>query len=49
VRFISDYVNAGNLAAPEVSRGPSPYGVWGALGSKAGGEGAMNEAGVTQF
>lgn len=49
VRFISDYVNTGNLAAPEVTRGPSPYGVWGALGSKSGGEGAISEAGVTQF
>lgn len=40
VRFISDYINSGNLGAPEVSRGPSPYGVWGAMGSKNGGEGA---------
>jgi prepilin-type processing-associated H-X9-DG protein len=40
VRFISDYINTGNLNAPEVNAGPSPYGVWGAMGSKQGGEGA---------
>jgi prepilin-type N-terminal cleavage/methylation domain-containing protein/prepilin-type processing-associated H-X9-DG protein len=40
VRFLSDGINTGNLGATEVSRGPSPYGVWGAMGSKAGGEGA---------
>jgi prepilin-type processing-associated H-X9-DG protein len=38
VRFISDNINTGNLATAEVSSGPSPYGVWGALGSKAGTE-----------
>ena len=41
VRFVSDSINAGdaNMPAPlgEVS-GPSPYGVWGAMGSKGGGE-----------
>lgn len=43
VRFIGDGINTGNLAAPEVSRGPSPYGVWGALGSRDGGEGAASD------
>jgi prepilin-type processing-associated H-X9-DG protein len=41
VRFISDTINAGNQSAvaPAASAGgPSPYGVWGALGTKQGGE-----------
>lgn len=37
VRFISNNINSGNLAvAPTTSA--SPYGVWGALGTKAGNE-----------
>jgi prepilin-type N-terminal cleavage/methylation domain-containing protein len=39
VRFFSDSIDTGNLAATEVTAGPSPYGVWGAMGSKDGGEG----------
>jgi prepilin-type N-terminal cleavage/methylation domain-containing protein/prepilin-type processing-associated H-X9-DG protein len=42
VRFISDNINTGNLGSPEVNIGPSPYGVWGAMGSKNGDEGAMS-------
>ncbi|GAB6187662.1 DUF1559 family PulG-like putative transporter [Thermopirellula anaerolimosa] len=42
VRFISDTINTGNLAAPEVSGGPSPYGVWGALGTRMGRESVNN-------
>lgn len=38
VSFISETINTGNLAAASVTSGPSPYGVWGALGSKNGGE-----------
>jgi len=38
VRFISENIDTGNLAARDVTNGPSPYGVWGALGSRAGGE-----------
>jgi prepilin-type N-terminal cleavage/methylation domain-containing protein/prepilin-type processing-associated H-X9-DG protein len=41
VRFISDSIDSGNLAAVAPARnggGLSPYGVWGALGTKAGGE-----------
>ncbi|MCA9183199.1 MAG: DUF1559 domain-containing protein [Planctomycetales bacterium] len=38
VHFISQNIDAGNQASPQVLGGPSPYGVWGALGSKAGGE-----------
>jgi prepilin-type N-terminal cleavage/methylation domain-containing protein/prepilin-type processing-associated H-X9-DG protein len=41
VRFISDTIDSGNLGvvAPTVnSGGMSPYGVWGALGTKSGGE-----------
>ncbi len=36
VSFMSDTVNTGNLALPSVTTGPSPYAVWGALGSKDG-------------
>jgi hypothetical protein len=45
VRFITDAIDTGNLAATwqtfngGVAAGPSPYGVWGALGSRNGGEG----------
>lgn len=41
VHFISNNIDTGNLAAaPQAanSSGRSPYGVWGALGSKSGGE-----------
>ena len=41
VRFISENINTGNLSTtpPAASAGgPSPYGVWGALGTRSGGE-----------
>ena len=39
VHFISQTIDTGNLyAAPVTTGGPSPYGVWGAIGSKDGGE-----------
>lgn len=38
VRFISENIDAGDISASQVSAGNSPYGVWGALGSKNGGE-----------
>jgi prepilin-type N-terminal cleavage/methylation domain-containing protein len=38
VRFISDNINTGNIAGAEITVGESQYGVWGALGSKNGGE-----------
>ncbi len=41
VRFISESIDTGDLTHPTVgprSRAESPYGVWGALGSKDGGE-----------
>jgi len=40
VRFISDTIDTGNLSqvSSNTYYGPSYYGVWGALGSKAGGE-----------
>jgi len=41
VRFLSDSIDTGNLAtvAPAFNGGAlSPYGVWGAMGTKAGGE-----------
>jgi prepilin-type N-terminal cleavage/methylation domain-containing protein/prepilin-type processing-associated H-X9-DG protein len=37
-RFVSDGVDTGNLSAGEVASGASPYGVWGAAGTMAGGE-----------
>lgn len=50
VHFISDSIDTGNAAAlqqrpngeggPELYNGPSMYGVWGALGSRNGGESA---------
>jgi prepilin-type N-terminal cleavage/methylation domain-containing protein/prepilin-type processing-associated H-X9-DG protein len=38
VRFISNTINCGNLNAAAVKSEPSPFGVWGALGSPSGGE-----------
>lgn len=38
VSWVSETIDTGNLALPSVSTGSSPYGVWGALGSRAGGE-----------
>jgi prepilin-type processing-associated H-X9-DG protein len=40
VRFLSDGIDSGNLGAiaPTIAAGRSPYGVWGALGSRSGGE-----------
>ncbi|MCP4855904.1 MAG: DUF1559 domain-containing protein [Fuerstiella sp.] len=38
VRFISDSIDSGDLTQAPVTSGPSPYGVWGALGSVSGGE-----------
>ena len=38
VRFISENISTGTLSLPAVSSGPSPYGVWGALGTRDGGE-----------
>jgi len=39
VRFVSENIDSGNKSfATEVTGGRSPFGVWGALGSKAGSE-----------
>lgn len=40
VRFVSQNINTGDLTQPDArtSGGPGPYGVWGSLGSIAGGE-----------
>jgi hypothetical protein len=43
VRFISATVDTGNLSARDVRTGPSPFGIWGALGSMQGGEVASIE------
>lgn len=42
VRFVTEGIDTGNLTLMEVVSGPSPYGVWGALGSKDGGEGKVD-------
>jgi hypothetical protein len=46
VRFINQTINTGNPATPDWPpdnrTGPSPYGVWGALGSKDGSETVAN-------
>jgi prepilin-type N-terminal cleavage/methylation domain-containing protein/prepilin-type processing-associated H-X9-DG protein len=45
VRFVSNTINSGNLAtaSPTASSpGPSPYGIWGALGTKSGNETVSN-------
>ena len=38
VRFVSDTIDAGSANSYAVTSGKSPYGVWGAMGSPAGGE-----------
>lgn len=40
VHFISQSIDSGNLNARQTISGPSVYGVWGAIGSKSGGEAA---------
>ncbi|MCI0359878.1 MAG: DUF1559 domain-containing protein [Planctomycetaceae bacterium] len=46
VRFVSNTINAGNQSAVAPAgnaTGPSPYGVWGAMGTKASGEAFSNQ------
>lgn len=38
VRFVPETIDTGNLSLAPVSSGPSPFGVWGAIGTKSGGE-----------
>ncbi len=38
VNFLSESIDTGNLLAAEATKGPSPYGVWGALGTIQGEE-----------
>ena len=38
VRFISDNIDTGNLGVANTFGGRSPYGVWGAVGTRLGGE-----------
>ncbi len=38
VRFITDSIDSGNINAPTVNSGESPYGIWGALGTPQGSE-----------
>jgi prepilin-type N-terminal cleavage/methylation domain-containing protein/prepilin-type processing-associated H-X9-DG protein len=42
VRFVSETIDTGNLSASAVDTGTSPYGAWGAMGSKDGGEAVSN-------
>ena len=43
VRFVSNTINTGNLSVAQLSTGASNYGVWGAMGSKDGGDQAANQ------
>ncbi len=43
VKFVPDSINVGDLSKPQVVKGKSPYGVWGALGSVNGGESTFFE------
>jgi prepilin-type N-terminal cleavage/methylation domain-containing protein len=43
VRFITDSIDSGNINAPSVTSGESPYGIWGAMGSPQGSETASYE------
>jgi hypothetical protein len=47
VRFVNQTINTGNPTVPDWPpdnrSGPSPYGVWGAMGSKNGGEAYSNQ------
>ncbi len=38
VQFINDTIDAGSAGAANVVAGPSPYGVWGALGTRSAGD-----------
>lgn len=38
VRFITEAIDCGNQGAVPVTTGQSPYGIWGSMGSKSGGE-----------
>ena len=38
VRFITDSIDSGNVNAPTVTSGASPYGIWGAMGTPQGKE-----------
>ena len=46
IRFVAETINTGNLGAPMPQTPlwgtPSPYGVWGAMGTKAGSEAFSN-------
>ena len=45
VRFVSETINTGDISAAEKTFGASPYGVWGAMGTKKGGE-AISDTGT---
>ena len=43
VRFVSESINSGNLSLGLVASGNSNYGVWGAMGSRSGGEAVSSQ------
>jgi hypothetical protein len=38
VRFVTENIDTGNLAVANTLGGYSPHGIWGALGTRKGGE-----------
>ncbi len=38
VSFMTETIDTGNTGAAPITSGPSPYGVWGAMGTRSGGE-----------
>ena len=44
VQFFSETIDSGDPTAPAVTSGRSPYGVWGALGTRNGGEVTQDNA-----
>jgi prepilin-type N-terminal cleavage/methylation domain-containing protein len=47
VRFISENIDTGNLGVAATIGAPSPYGVWGAMGTKAGND-VLATSGISQ-
>jgi prepilin-type N-terminal cleavage/methylation domain-containing protein/prepilin-type processing-associated H-X9-DG protein len=46
IHFVGENIDTGNLSAPVPVQGPSPYGVWGAMGTSNGGEAFQHELGL---
>jgi prepilin-type N-terminal cleavage/methylation domain-containing protein/prepilin-type processing-associated H-X9-DG protein len=43
VRFVTNDIDTGNLSLPNTAQGRSPYGVWGAMGTKDGSEAVSDQ------